>query len=679
MGMPHTGLTDDTATDATWLTQASRLMTGLLRAVLGVMVLGAAAIAGLLWLASDGQNRTALTASEATFGALLAAQTRGLERLAKDYTYWSEPIERVLGDLDPLWAKENLGSYVTATFNVDETMVIAGDGRPIIGASGSVDGVPDGTRLGDSAWAIIAAARAQPLRPTGPQPVSGFAIIDRTVHLMAVSRFMASEPGGAAPPDGGAVFLVARRVDPSVLALVRDDFGFHDLRLYGPETVPPAPAQVILSGPTGTPLGKIGWTPPMPGAALLHTMLPWVMVAVMVMGGLVTAVILRARAVTQALSAEAVARRKERRELHLHRQQVETLTAHAPVALFTTDALGRLTSLEGGPPSIRGDGPPPIGQPLGFVLGPDGARVEVDLERVATGETIDTEVRNGGRVLGLTMAPLRIDGRVDGVVGMITDLSDRRRAELSLQRTFDDLTRANAELERFVFVASHDLQEPVRTVVAFAQLLERRYADRFDDQGLDYLRFMIDGAKRMQTLVLDLLTYTRLGSADDTSVPVDVGDVLQAALATLQGEIHAAGAQVDLPSDLPLVLGDRRQITELFQCLLGNAVKFHRPGDAPVVTVRATDAGDDVEFSVSDNGIGVEPQYREQVFHLFKRLHSGSHYPGTGLGLAICRRIVERHGGAIWLQDSANGGTTVRFTLPKAYADGTAAASAAGP
>ncbi|MGE5548158.1 MAG: sensor histidine kinase [Solirubrobacterales bacterium] len=235
----------------------------------------------------------------------------------------------------------------------------------------------------------------------------------------------------------------------------------------------------------------------------------------------------------------------------------------------------------------------------------------------------------------------------------------------SLRSTVDALNRSNAELERFAYIASHDLQEPVRTLVGYSQLLERRYATVIDGDGKVFLDFIIAAAKRMHEMVYDLLAYSRVNTHNIDFKPVDLADAARLARDNLQAAIAESGAVLTIDeAALPVVTGDRIQLIQVFQNLLANAIKFHRPGVTPEVHVTASAGPGGCTVSVTDNGIGIAPEYREKIFVIFRRLHTQATYPGSGLGLALCKRIVERHGGTIWCEDAAQGGSVFRFTLP---------------
>jgi light-regulated signal transduction histidine kinase (bacteriophytochrome) len=218
-------------------------------------------------------------------------------------------------------------------------------------------------------------------------------------------------------------------------------------------------------------------------------------------------------------------------------------------------------------------------------------------------------------------------------------------------------------LEQFAYVASHDLQEPLRGVAGMAELLQQRYQDQLDSRADEYIGHMVEGTHRMQTLINDLLSYSRIGRRGEPIQATEAEAALQASLENLNLAIQEYGASIT-NEDLPTVQADPTQLIQLFQNLIGNALKF-RAERPPQIHVGVTDAGDFWQFSVQDNGIGIEPQYFERVFQVFQRLHTRREYKGTGIGLAICKKIVERHGGRIWVESEVGQGTTFYFTLPK--------------
>ncbi|AXB48512.1 sensor histidine kinase [Amycolatopsis albispora] len=253
------------------------------------------------------------------------------------------------------------------------------------------------------------------------------------------------------------------------------------------------------------------------------------------------------------------------------------------------------------------------------------------------------------------------------LVELGADVEDMRRrivAELAeLKRAQDELQRSNSDLEQFAYVASHDLQEPLRKVASFCQLLQRRYQGQLDERGDQYIDFAVDGARRMQALINDLLAFSRVGRKTGEMAEVDTAKLVGQAMRNVEAVVEETGATIT-HGELPVVHGETSLLTGVFQNLLSNALKF-RGEDPPEVRIEAERDGDDWVFSVTDNGIGIEPEYADRIFAIFQRLHPKSAYPGTGIGLAMCRKIVEYHGGRIWLDtDPPAGHTRFRFTLP---------------
>lgn len=292
------------------------------------------------------------------------------------------------------------------------------------------------------------------------------------------------------------------------------------------------------------------------------------------------------------------------------------------------------------------------------VAGPiSGLAAEV--RRVAGGE-FDAEVRGTGprEVVGLGADVEAMRRQIVAEYHALREVSER------LDRKTTELERSNTELEQFAYVASHDLQEPLRKVASFTQLLERRYKGQLDDRADQYIAFAVDGAKRMQVLINDLLSFSRVGRLTREHVRLDAADLVRLALADLSLVIEETGTRVTVAEDMPTVSVDQSLMVGVFQNLVGNAIKF-RGEEPPEVAVGVRDDGTDWEFSVADNGIGIGPEYADRIFVIFQRLHPKDAYPGTGIGLAMCRKIVEYHGGRIWLDTSVSRGTTFRFTLPK--------------
>jgi signal transduction histidine kinase len=243
------------------------------------------------------------------------------------------------------------------------------------------------------------------------------------------------------------------------------------------------------------------------------------------------------------------------------------------------------------------------------------------------------------------------------------EIAERRRAEQSLRVTLSDLERSNRELDQFAYVASHHLQEPVRMVASYAQLLEKRCAADLDADAREYIAHAVNGAKRMYRQINDFLAYSRLGVDSKPFAPVDCAKLFVSVQEDFEKDLQTSGGRIAC-DPLPQVPGDERQLAQLFWNLLDNALKF-RSARAPRIRVSVRKTEDGWTFSVKDNGIGIEPEYRERIFAIFQRLHAGDKYPGTGMGLALCKRIAERHGGKIWVDSKPDKGSTFHFTISK--------------
>jgi PAS domain S-box-containing protein len=254
-------------------------------------------------------------------------------------------------------------------------------------------------------------------------------------------------------------------------------------------------------------------------------------------------------------------------------------------------------------------------------------------------------------------------GQPEAMWAIVRDVADKIRVEEEQALKNRQLAESNAELQHFAHTASHDLQEPLRMVGAYLALLERRYNTVMDEEGREFLRFATDGAKRMSSLIRDLLDYARVDSRAHDLEPVEMAAVLGEALSNLAVAVVEGGAQVAIEGPFPVVLGDRGQLVQLFQNLIGNAVKYRDPARPPRIRVAATRTDEGWEFTVADNGIGIAPEYFERIFLIFQRLHARGAYDGNGVGLAIVKRIVERHGGRIWLDSTPGRGTTVSVVL----------------
>ena len=294
----------------------------------------------------------------------------------------------------------------------------------------------------------------------------------------------------------------------------------------------------------------------------------------------------------------------------------------------------------------------------------DGLRSVEDAlaQEIGTGIELLGQRKDGSQFpIEIMLSPL---GSAEGILitAAIRDITTRKNAAQTLLQKVDELNRSNGELEQFAYIASHDLQEPLRMVSSYTQLLAKRYRGKLDSDADEFIAFAVDGASRMQRLIQDLLVYSRVGTAVHESHSISSEDALRLSLINLSGAISDSGAIITHDA-LPMVLANEMQLVQLFQNLVGNAVKY-RSSAVPVIHISATKSGEhQLEFSVQDNGLGIEPQYFERIFGLFQRLHKREEFSGTGIGLAICKKIVERHGGTISVQSQPSLGTTFHFTL----------------
>jgi len=344
--------------------------------------------------------------------------------------------------------------------------------------------------------------------------------------------------------------------------------------------------------------------------------------------------------------------------------------ANAPIIVWDTQL--RITRFNPAFESLTGrNHGEVIGQSIEMLFPPSLVVSSMDLIRATTGgkrwETVEIPIlRRDGTIRTLLWNSATVfaaDGKTPvSTIAQGHDITLRKQAVDKLKQTTAELTRSNEELQRFAYVASHDLQEPLRMVASYVQLLERRYKDKLDDDASEFINFAVEGTKRMQNLINDLLAYSRVDSQGKPFEPVNMEQILGYTLANLEVAVEESHTIVthDL---LPTVIGDEGQMVQVFQNLVANAIKFHGK-EAPRVHISAELKENEWVFSVKDNGIGIEPQYFDRIFIIFQRLH-GQEYPGTGTGLSIVKRIVERHGGRVWVESEYNKNTTFYFSIPK--------------
>jgi PAS domain S-box-containing protein len=401
----------------------------------------------------------------------------------------------------------------------------------------------------------------------------------------------------------------------------------------------------------------------------------------------------------------------ERKRAEEVREHLAAVVESSDDGIVTMVLDGTITSWNRGAEKLFGyTSTEAMGKTLRMLLPPERANEESDiLARIARGERIDNfdvvRVRKDGKRIDIsaTISPIKdSNGTIVGASKIAHDITEHklaqheiqrlskemesRNAELTtqataLRRAHDELElrvnerteelaganqvleRSNIELQQFAYIASHDLQSPLRSISGFVQLLKLEYEGKLDEQAGDWIGRTVEAVEQMQTIIRDVLAYSRVESRSLPFAPTPFLDVFNDAVALLESSIHDAGGQVSC-SKLPVVMGDRSQLVQLMQNLIGNGLKYH--GDkSPHVHVSAERNGTEWTFSVRDNGIGIDPKYYERVFEIFKRLHDQKEYPGTGIGLAVCRRVVTRHGGRIWLESEAGHGSVFHFTLPE--------------
>ena len=306
----------------------------------------------------------------------------------------------------------------------------------------------------------------------------------------------------------------------------------------------------------------------------------------------------------------------------------------------------------------------------------DELELEKDLEDVSAGpdltrQDIRRHIKKDGTVIfvEVTAHSVEYEQRKARMV-VANDITDHKRSEGMLEQLNEalkkraaELALSNAELERFAYIASHDLQEPLRMVSSFLQLLQKRYQGQLDEKAVQYIHYAVDGAERMKALILDLLEYSRVGSGKETFGPVDMGEVMAEVGETFREKIIAVRARIEI-DNLPVIDGDKVQMVQLLQNLIGNALKY-RSEDPPIIKIQGYDQPGYWKFSVHDNGIGIDPLFFEKIFVIFQRLHNKNDYSGTGIGLAICKKIVERHWGRIWVESVPAKGSVFHFTITK--------------
>ncbi len=377
--------------------------------------------------------------------------------------------------------------------------------------------------------------------------------------------------------------------------------------------------------------------------------------------------------VVYATAHDITGRRRTEEALQESEAKFRELFDCAPVAYHELDMDGALRRVNRAECALLGyEAGDMLGRPVWeFVAGVDREACQEAIRRKLSGEqplepARRRYVRRDGGELWVEIHDILVRdaaGQTTGIRSALLDITERKRLAEDLERHAEKLARSNADLERFAYVASHDLQEPLRMVASFTQLLAQRYSGRLDETADRYIDFAVDGARRMQQLIVDLLAYSRVNSKELDLRQTECEAVVEAALLNLSAAIEESGAVIARDS-LPVLTADAAQLGQLFQNLIGNAIKFRGP--APLrIHIAAADEGPDWLFSVRDNGIGIDPRHSGRIFQIFQRLHTRDQYPGTGIGLAVCQKVAERHGGKIWVESEPGVGSTFHFTIPK--------------
>ena len=370
------------------------------------------------------------------------------------------------------------------------------------------------------------------------------------------------------------------------------------------------------------------------------------------------------RCLTRDLSSERLAAELEKR--------LAAIVESSDDAILSKDLNGMISSWNRGAESLFGyTAEEAIGKPISMLAPPDRIEeISNILERVGRGERVDPyqtkRTTKDGRILwiSLTVSPIMdAAGNIIGASKVARDITHRIQSEEALQAANDSLTRANADLEQFAYSASHDLQEPLRMVLAYSELLKKRYGGQLSGDGDEFIGYLVEGATRMEHLLHDLRTFTQSAAIDQEDPRgIDANECLLRTIGNLKTTISDNGATIT-HDRLPVLMMHEFQLEQLFQNLIANAIRYHSQAP-PIIHVGAKRVGQYWELCVRDNGMGVDPKYKEQIFGIFKRLHTSSEVPGTGMGLAICQRIVEGGGGRIWMESEPGGGSTFFFTVP---------------
>ncbi|WP_166244475.1 ATP-binding protein [Paenibacillus turpanensis] len=356
--------------------------------------------------------------------------------------------------------------------------------------------------------------------------------------------------------------------------------------------------------------------------------------------------------------------------LEQSRQRIYSLVDYNRDAVYALDTQGRFTDLNQACSQLTGYSMEELNMTVFSALMvkselPNANRI---FQRTLEGSSMDFETtilhKEGHKLnLHVTSIPIKVNGEVVGVYGIAKDITAVKHAQSKLAYQAKELERSNRDLQQFAYIASHDLQEPLRMISSYLQLLEKRYKDQLDQDAIDFIWYAVDGSKRMQTLINDLLAYSRVETKGKSFDKVDMGEVVKKASQNLQKSVEEKSASIHY-SNLPLICADHTQMLQLLQNLISNGIKFTTVSQ-PEIRISAIEHEGAWEFAVQDNGIGIAEEHVSRIFEIFQRLHTRAEYPGTGIGLAICKKIVERHNGTIWVESVEGAGTTFRFTISK--------------
>ncbi len=358
----------------------------------------------------------------------------------------------------------------------------------------------------------------------------------------------------------------------------------------------------------------------------------------------------------------------------LGEERLRLVVEAAPSGMIMVDELGRVVLVNSQVERMFGYSREELLGESVDLLVPSSVRAEHPCHRASffaapkaramgVGRDLYGQRKDGSRLpVEIGLNPLMTDGE-RFVLASIVDITERKHSEALLQEKLLELQRSNEDLQQFAYVCSHDLQEPLRVISNYSQLLARRYSDKLDQDANEFIEFTVDATRRMQELINDLLLYSRVDTKGKEFVPTDCSEIVAIALANLRVSISESTAVVNCV-ELPVISADKSQLLQVFQNLIGNAIKF-RSSENPSITVSAHDAGKNWLFEVEDNGLGFDMKYGERIFVIFQRLHTKEMYPGSGIGLAVCKKIIERHGGSIWAESEPGKGAKFSFTMPK--------------